>query len=233
MARVAEDNGVTSRTKLSVGVPEDEILKLAEDTRVDLIAVGTLGRTGLEKLRLGSVAETVLREARCPVLTVRAASATNASFSRRLPKWRRFLVAMDLSVSSDAALGTAAMLADRLHARISLVHVFDPWAYVGRDDARVRAFMTDKLGQRARKVMSVSQEDLLVFDRIVAPGDPVEVLLAQAKRLKADVIVMGTNGRRGLQRLVLGSVAESVVRKAACPVLVVKAGTSSAVRSEV
>jgi nucleotide-binding universal stress UspA family protein len=60
MARVAEDNGVTSRTKLSVGVPEDEILKLAEDTRVDLIAVGTFGRTGLEKLRLGSVAETCL-----------------------------------------------------------------------------------------------------------------------------------------------------------------------------
>lgn len=233
MARLAKDNDVTVEHRLVAGVPEDAILNIAEEAGADLIAMGTHGRTGWDRLRLGSVAEAVLRKARCAVLTVHTAMAVSSRLNRQRVKLRRFLVAMDLSVSSDAALGTAAMLADRLHARISLVHVFDPWAYVGRDDARVRAFMTDKLTQRARTVMSASQADLLVFDRIVAPGDPVEVLLDQAKRLKADVIVMGTNGRRGLQRLVLGSVAESVVRKAACPVLVVKAGTSSAVRSKI
>lgn len=227
MARVAKDDRVTTKTTLSVGLPEDEILKVAESTRAELIVMGTHGRAGLEKLRLGSVAGAVLRKARCPVLTVRAASVADVPLHRRQLKLHRFLVAMDFSVSSDAALRTAAMLAERLHVRISLLHVFDPWAHVGRAGAGVREFITHKLGQRAQKFMSPSQTDLLSFDRIVVPGDAVEVILDQAKRMKADVIVMGTNAPRGLQRLLRGSVAGTVVRRAGCPVLVVKAADKS------
>jgi len=79
MALVAKGECVTTKTTLSVGVPEDEILKVAESTRAELIVMGTHGRTGLEKLRLGSVAEAVLRGTTTPILLLRAAGAPVAA----------------------------------------------------------------------------------------------------------------------------------------------------------
>lgn len=227
MARLARDNGVTAEHRLVVDIPEDAILNIAEKSRADVIAIGTHGRTGLDRLRLGSVAEAVLRKAACPVLTVHAGSFSDAPIRGQRLKWHRLLVPMDFTASSDAALRFAAMLAERLHGQISIVHVFDPWAAVGQDHARVREFKTRKLAQRVRKVMSALKSDLSDFNTILAPGDAGEVILNLAKREVADLIVMGTHGRRGLQRLVLGSVAGSVVRRAGCPVLVVKAAKRS------
>jgi nucleotide-binding universal stress UspA family protein len=225
MARLAKDHGVKAEHRLVVGIPEDAILDIAEKTRANLIAIGTHGRTGFERLRLGSVAEEVLRKASSPVLTVHAASVADAPFRRQRPKLDTILVAMDFSVSSDAALRTAAVLAARVHAQISLLHVFDAWASVGQDDARVRKFKSHKVDQRAQRVLSTLRATPQAFNGIVVPGEAVKVILDQAKSMKADVIVIGTNGRRGLKRLVLGSVAEAVVRRARCPVLVVKAAS--------
>ena len=222
LVRLAADHSVKAEYRLVVDIPEDAILNIAEKTRADLIAIGTHGRTGLERFRLGSVAEEVLRKAGCPVLTVHAASAADAPLRRQRPTFMRFLVAMDFSLASDAALRTAALLAEQLHAQVSLLHVFDPWAAVGQDDARVRAFKTRKLGQRARTGLLESRPGLISFNAIVKSGDVVEIILEQAKHMKASVIVMGTNGRRGVKRLVLGSVAEGVVRRAKSPVLVVR-----------
>ena len=227
MARLAKDNGVTAEHRLVIDIPEDGILNIAGKIRADLIAIGTHGRTGWDRLRLGSVAEAVLRKAGCPVLTVQVGSFADAPVRRHRPKWHRFLVPIDFTASSDAALRFAAMLAEQLHAQISVVHVFDPWAAVGQDDVRVRELKTHKLAKRVQKVMSASKSDLSGFNIMVAPGDAVEVILDRATREMADLIVMGTQGRRGLQRLVLGSVAESVVRRAGCPVLVVKAAKRS------
>ena len=129
---------------------------------------------------------------------------------------------MDFSASSEAALRCAVKLAQRLNGRAVLVHAFDPSGSPRLDEARVREFRNRTLDQRLNKTTSVSQADPFIMESIVEPGDPVKVILDQAKRLRADLIVMGTNGRRGVQRLVLGSVAESVVRRAGCPVFVVK-----------
>ena len=70
-ARVAKD-GVTASTFIRVGKPEDEIVKFAEENKIDLIAMGTHGRTGLAHLLVGSVAERVVRTSKCPVLTIRS-----------------------------------------------------------------------------------------------------------------------------------------------------------------
>ena len=133
-------------------------------------------------------------------------------------KLSRLLVAMDFSASAEAALRSAAQLAPRLNGHAVLVHAFDPSASRREqvDGAGHRA------GRRLEDIVSASQADRVISGSVVMPGDPVEVILDQAKRVRADLIVMGTNGRRGVQRLVLGSVAESVVRRAGCPVLVVK-----------
>jgi nucleotide-binding universal stress UspA family protein len=202
-----------------VGIPEDAILKIAKESRPDLIAMGTHGRTGWDRLQLGSTAETILRQAPCPVLTVHAAIAADSPLRPHRVKLSRLLVAMDFSASSEAALRSAGKLAQQLNGRAVLVHAFDP---SGSPRGEQADGVSQGAGRRLEKIVSASHADQVISGRIVMPGDPVEVILDQAKRVRADLIVMGTNGRRGMQRLVLGSVAESVVRRAGCPVLVVK-----------
>ncbi len=228
MARHAEDHGVAARHKLLVGVPEVAILQVAEEKRSELIAMGTHGRTGWDRLKLGSTAETVLQRAHCPVLTVHASIVADAPARPQRIKLTRILVAMDFSVCSQAALQSAAMLGHRLKAQMFLVHAFQspaaatPGETTG--ETNMPKSLREKAARRVQAALGVSSADELIADLIFASGDPVEVILDQAKRLRADLIVLGTHGRRGLQRLVLGSVAESVVRRAGCPVLVVKAG---------
>lgn len=223
MASLAKDCGVKAGHKLLVGIPEDSILRIAEDTRVDLIAMGTHGRTGWDRLQFGSVAAAILRKASCPVFTVHAGIVDDFPTRPRRVKLSRILVAMDFSPSSEAALRSAVMLAKRFKAEAFLVHAPEPSDSSRPAHVHNREFSSHRADRQFQQAVSALQADQFVTDRIVVPGNPVEVILDQAKRVMAELIVMGTHGRRGLQRLVLGSVAESVVRRAGCPVLVVRA----------
>ena len=131
---------------------------------------------------------------------------------------------MDFSVCSQAALRSAALLGHRLKTQMVLVHAVQSPAAAPPRETNLPKSLRAKAERRVQAALGVSSANELIADLILTPGDPVEVILDQAKRLRADLIVLGTHGRRGLQRLVLGSVAESVVRRAGCPVLVVKAG---------
>ena len=141
------------------------------------------------------------------------------------------LVPIDFSVCSENALDYACMLAGKLGSTIHLVHVVGaglPELGVAISDERLREESEqrranlDRLAD-PRRVLAAIATTTVVF------GDPRDEILAAAKRLDADVIVMGTHGRRGLSRAVLGSVTESVLRRAECPVVAVrtkKAGAS-------
>ena len=223
MASLAKDRGVKSRHKLLIGIPEDSILQIAEDTKADLIAMGTHGRTGWDRLQFGSVAAAILRQTSCPVLTVHAGIVADFPTSPRRVKVGRILVAMDFSPSSKAALRSAVMLSKRFEAEVFLVHAHEPLGSSRPAHVHNKELSSQRADQQFKQAVSALQADQFVTDRIFVPGNPIEVILDQAKRVVADLIVMGTHGRRGLQRLVLGSVAESVVRRAGCPVLVVKA----------
>jgi nucleotide-binding universal stress UspA family protein len=119
---------------------------------------------------------------------------------------RQILVATDFSESAEVAFATAVDYARVLHARLHLLHVFAP------TDVEVTRLLVDaasKLGP-----------DVPVAVASVA-GDPAEEILKYATRHPIDLIVMGTHGRTGLSRVLLGSVADRVIRGSACPVLVV------------
>lgn len=133
----------------------------------------------------------------------------------------RMLVALDFSDSSRQALSTAMTIAERaVQAELLALHVLAP-----HDDAVAAAgeceHCIDKMramveGVRARNPTSVKVH----FDAV--HGDPAELITARAHSHHADVIVLGTHSRRGIDRLLLGSVAETVVRNAPCSVLTVK-----------
>jgi nucleotide-binding universal stress UspA family protein len=124
------------------------------------------------------------------------------------PPESHVLMATDFSDSAEAALGVAIEYARRMHARLHVLHVFSP------GEIELTQLLADALA-RAEPEVPVSATG--------AGGEPAEEILRCASRLPADLIVVGTHGRTGVSRLLLGSVAERVVRGARCPVLVVPA----------
>lgn len=212
VVRVANDHQVTAEYKLLAGVPEEIILQTADEVRAALIVMGTHGRAGLDRLKLGSVADAVLRRAHGPVFTIHAAAGGHPAVHPLRLNLGRILVATDFSPSSAVALRHAAELARLLPGEVLLVHVADA------DSTRTG------LEKQFRQALSASRAGDVVGEQLLLHGDPAESILAHATRTKARLIVMGTQGRRGMERLILGSVAAAVIRGARCPVLVVRNG---------
>jgi nucleotide-binding universal stress UspA family protein len=194
------------------------LVDYAWDHDVSLAVVGTHGRRGFAHLFLGSVAELVVREAPCPVLTVHADAEDHAV--------RRVLVPVDFSGRSDDAVRYARALADLSGARVDLLHAvdtgFEPDVYgVGM----LWHEALPSIVERCRAAMAETAEALLgerAGDLHVEVASPAAAVLHAVERLGADLVVMATHGRTGLKRFALGSVAEKVVQHAPCPVLVVK-----------
>ena len=196
-----------------VGTPHEEIIAFAKAQQTDLIVMGTHGRGVLAHAVMGSVAERVVRSAPCPVLTVR-----NPPREFDVPN---ILVATDFGAASDTALTYGRTLAQTLGGRLDLLHVTgnpflqamvaDPHSLeaAAQRQLRERLTETDCLTLRANAVLDVSD-------------DPAAAIVDYAKRARTDFIVIGTHGRQSMERLLIGSVAEHVVRNASCPVLTVR-----------
>lgn len=209
LVRVAREGGASAQPLLLYGEPVSCILETVERTHAGLVVMGTEGRLGWDRLRLGSTASAVVRAAPCPVVTVHGGLAGDVARHPARVHLRRLLVATDFSRAADAALRTASGLAVHLDATVRLVHVVASSAERARAERRLAA-----------QVHDLRQGSLEAEGRCLG-GEPVEVILAEAAAWQADLLAAGTSGRQGLQRLVLGSVAEELLRRAGCPVLTV------------
>lgn len=145
----------------------------------------------------------------------------------RLREIRTVLTPTDFSDTSEEAVAFAARLAARLGARLVVVHVVEsppPDAMPRPDLAEAQERAGQELDRRAYKLQL---RDIQVETRVVV-GTPVDEIVAAAERERADVLVLGTHGRRGVSRAIVGSVAEHVLRVAPCPVVTVREGTTAA-----
>jgi len=194
-----------------------EILHLAEEVRSDLIVMRTHGRTGLQWLLGGSVAIAVLRGAHCPVLAIHSTEHPGKTEEIGV-----ILHATDFSKGSEGALRVARLLARDLGARLVVLHVapFDLLAdgtMVAPIDPRVFRDTLEDMRQR------LDGPDLKYpVETRFTQGDAAAEVLRVAEELGCGLLVMGTHGRTGLGRVLMGSVVEFVMPRAACPVLVVK-----------
>jgi nucleotide-binding universal stress UspA family protein len=219
----ASARGVPVKTRIATGIPSQEVSAAAEEEDADLIVVGTRGKTGLEHVVLGSTAERIIRTAPCPVLAVRA-KKPGADGARALAV-HRLLVPVDFSDCSLDALEYAATVAQREKASLRLLHVLEPVSY-GLDFTllhtakreQTRDAMTARLAALASAVSGVG----LTAEYELRGGAPADSILEAARQADADLLVMGTHGRRGISHAFYGSVAEAVLRRAACPVLTVR-----------
>ena len=232
LREIVDDEGlgnVDVRTHVTRG--EDGVgttlLDTASNVDADLIVLGTHGRRGMRRLFLGSEAEEVIRGSDRPVLAVRQQqpSADPADIGR-------VLVPLDLSEHSVGALEHAVDLARQYEAHLHLLHVVQPLPDyelpgIYQSSLPPRTDVTDALTDSAREELAGLAEQVdLPTSRVhwdVQHGDPASVIVDTAEDDGADLIVLASHGRTGLERFLMGSVAEKTIRLAPCPVFVVKA----------
>jgi nucleotide-binding universal stress UspA family protein len=230
----AEDH---ERFKAATGVeestvPADEIERYAKRHDIDLIVMGTHGHRGVAHALLGSVAERVVRVAPCPVITVREHQGA------RDAGWQppaRILVPTDFSPPSDRALDHARVLARQSGASIHLLHVLEDLVDTASfgsevfvpDSPEVRAARLEAARGRLATRAAADEGGPRVTTEVVV-GAGARAIVRYASEQHFDLIVMGTHGRTGLAHLLMGSVAEGVVRTADCPVFSTHQGAAAA-----
>jgi nucleotide-binding universal stress UspA family protein len=205
LARVRKA-GIPATTVSLKGNIAEQIVSLSQERHAEAIVMGTHGRRGVERLVAGSVAEGVLRTATVPVFVINEEFTPAAG---RAP-FHRIFIAADGSAPATAAAHFAIDLAATDSARIIFCHV------VGEKENAPVSF---EVAQRLAAGLHVESATLTVHG-----NDTAEVIIASAEASGADLIALGTHGRRGLDRFVLGSVAEGVIRNSPIPVVVVRSG---------
>jgi nucleotide-binding universal stress UspA family protein len=203
-----------------------ETLTAADVFNVDMIVMGSHGRTGVRRLLLGSVADAILRQAACPVLIV----PPHADEHPVTVPFKSIVCPVDFSPVSRDAVRFALTLAQEDDAEITLVHSVEMPPEL-RDyafptdidiDAVHAAARADALA-RLRDLVPASARDYCTVHTEATEGRPHRAVVLLAAERQADLIVMGAHGRSALERLVFGSNTYAVVRDAVCPVLAVHA----------
>jgi nucleotide-binding universal stress UspA family protein len=203
-----------------------EILAQADALKADLIVVGSHGRSGFERLLLGSITEKVLRKATCPVMVV-PPRVDEAALSRAVHV-SRMLCPVDFSDSSIAALTFAMSLAEEADARLTVLHVIEMPSGLhessmpaGFNVAAWRAAAQASCLERLRELVPDSVRSYCTVDTVVSEGKASRAILRLAAERHSDLIVMGVQGRGGVDLMVFGSNTHDVIRAASCPVLTV------------
>jgi nucleotide-binding universal stress UspA family protein len=196
---VAERSAAPVETHVREGRPAAVLADALEDLDADLVAMGTHGRSGVDRYLLGSLAERTLRTARVPVLAVREGEASEAARDARVDD---VLVATDGSDDAARAGAHALSLATATGARLHALTV-------GED------------GDPARRLATRARDAGVDATATVREGPAHEEIVGHARETRVDLVAVGTHGRTGVERVLLGSVAERVLRTAPTPVLVV------------
>jgi nucleotide-binding universal stress UspA family protein len=207
---------------------------LARAKQMGLLVIGTHGRSGFDRLVLGSVTEKVLRKAECPVLIVPRAAPGTAFGSAVV--FKRILCPIDFSDASTNALNYAMSLAQEADAQLTVLHVMTyemeltpdmnesllALSHLGRE--RFRKACEDDSRERLKAAVPETVRAYCAVETLLATGKPYREILRVATEQHSDLIVVGVHGRGAVDRMFFGSTTQHVVRQAACPVLTIRKG---------
>lgn len=223
--QVGTEAGCRVRAHVERGIPHENVLQFIDEHDIDLVVMGTHGRTGLQRYLVGSVTERVLRGSSVPVLTTHLDGG-------RLPTYEHLLVPTDGSEGARHALDHAVDIATAAGARVSVLSVVDSRAFTGGfETGPTLPDIREQLEQYAQDAVDALQTHAsdagVDVEGAVTVGLPADEITSYAEEHDADLVVMGTHGRTGLERFILGSVTERVVRTAETPILAVRSKQSS------
>jgi nucleotide-binding universal stress UspA family protein len=216
-----EPDGFTVTTAVREGDPAETILAYARTVSADLIVMGTHGRTGVNRVVSGSVTERVTRVSDVPVFTVRADGATPTPDT-----YDTVLLPTDGSDCAEAAVDHAVALAEAFDAEIDVVSVVDVNTVAAQSELTNARLVLDELEGQAEnaieRVVDRVSEAGIAGETAVIQGAPASGVMDYAEEAGVDLIVMGTHGRSGIDRFLLGSTTERLIRHASVPVVSVR-----------
>ena len=225
VGKIEEAGGNVAESHLRLGRPAHQIVRLSEEIEAGLVVIGNQGLSAFRRFLMGSVSEMVMRYASCPVYVVRGGAG-----EERLPS--RVLLATDGSTRSEAAAGVAAEFSEKLGSELHLVHVeIVPSVFampdVKTEDIDYDDTLPENIEREGRQrlenqVGQVEEAGGVVAKSFLRAGDPSREIVNLAERLDAGAIIIGSRSFGALERALLGSVPENVVRHAPCPVMVVR-----------
>lgn len=219
LKRIGNLGGKVDQHHLKIGIAADEVVRSAEEIGAGLVTMGSRGRGRMKRLAMGSVSDSVVRHAHCPVMVVRWKPVIFPA---------RILLSTDGSEESVLAARTAADLAQRTDSELHVVTVAFESPYVYEEYHNVRHAQEVKRTRREAREMLEEQAQLIekagasVAETHLRVGGVDEEIVVLADEVDADLVVVGSRGRGGIRRALMGSVSDSVVRHAHCPVLVVR-----------
>jgi nucleotide-binding universal stress UspA family protein len=223
MASGLAERGWPVSSKVIPGHPRSALSAVAARWRADLVVVGSRGLGPLRRLLLGSVAAAVVRRAGCSVEIVR-----EAPWTRRRPGMR-LLLATDGSPFSLEAARSVARRPWSAGTRIRVVSVAQPvrplanlWAIPSREQARLDKASRGAAQEAVKTARGLLEGAPLALSSAVLTGDPRSRLIEDCRDWQADLVIVGSHGRHGLDRLLLGSVSEAVAAHAPCSVEVIR-----------
>jgi nucleotide-binding universal stress UspA family protein len=211
--------GIQPEILIKEGDLWSNLAAVLEDDNIDLIVMGTRGRSGARKFVLGSTAEEIFRQVSCPVLTV----GPNASASAKRPREiSRMLFATDFTPESSAAASYAVSLAQEFQAHLTLLHVIEE---PKTGELVQAAELMNSSAQLLRNLLPAEAELSCVPEYVVEQGVAADKILEVAVRCRAELIVLGlrqASGFPGAATHLPITIAHKVVSHAACPVLTVR-----------
>ena len=222
--RLAESSGAKVVPRLSIGSPDLAILEAAAEMKPDLIVAGTHGRSAPARWLVGSTADRLARRTSDPLLVVRDPSDGLAAWSKG-EKTLKVLVGVSFDDSFDAVARAVKALARWSPCDVSIAYAHSPPATLigGSIFPQPPVTTVDLHASTVRAVSRLAKARGLVVEegRVnLLTGSPAAALVEEAARGSFDLLVVGTHGRRGLDRALLGSVALGVLHHAPCPILI-------------
>lgn len=211
--KLAKAEGALIKTVCEEGGTYERIVDLAEAENCDLIVLGRRGLRRFEKALMGSVTARVIGYSHRDVLVVPRDTTVG---------WQRILVATDGSRFSKIAIERAIDFAKSYGGELRVISIVDVPPEFYAEAPNAVDDMINKAKGYVKDIRTQAKSAGIKSDGFVGEGEAYQIITDTAKKENVNVIVMGSHGRTGLKRLLMGSVTEKVIGHAPCPVLVVK-----------
>lgn len=209
---VADKHGQPILLNIEQGEPYERIVQVAEEELCDVIVMGRRGLGRIERELVGSVTARVIGYTHKDVLVVPAGARVG---------WSKILLATDGSAYSKEAEERAVDLAAQHGAELFIVGVVDTNDEFFASAPQLADELVSNTSNYLKNILAVAQAAGIKASTIIKEGEPNEMIADAANEVQADIILMGSHGRKGITRLLMGSVTERVIGRADCPVLVV------------